>query len=34
MKNSKVSMYADDTIPYHSSKDITQLNKALIFIDK
>ena len=28
-KNSKVSMYADDTSIYHSSKDITQLNKAL-----
>ena len=28
-KNSKVSMYADYTSIYHSSKDITQLNKAL-----
>ena len=28
-KNSKVSIYADDTSIYHSPKDITQLNKAL-----
>ena len=29
VKNSKVSMYADDTSIYHSSKDIMQLNTAL-----
>ena len=29
VKNFKVSMYADDTSIYHSSKDITQLNMAL-----
>ena len=29
VKKSKVSMYADDTGIYHSSKDITQLNTAL-----
>ena len=29
VKNSKVSMYADDTSMYHSSKDIVQLNTAL-----
>ena len=29
MKNSKVSIYADDTSIYHSSKDIIQLNTAL-----
>ena len=29
VKNSKVSMYADGTSIYHSSKDITQLNTAL-----
>ena len=28
-ENSKVSMYADDTSIYHSSKDITQLNTTL-----
>ena len=28
-KSSKVSMYADDTSIYHSSKDIAQLNTAL-----
>ena len=28
-KNSKVSMYADATSIYHSSKDIMQLNTAL-----
>ena len=29
MKNSKASIYADDTSIYHSSKDIMQLNTAL-----
>ena len=29
VKNSKLSMYADDTSIYHSSKDIMQLNTAL-----
>ena len=29
VKESKVSMYADDTSIYHYSKDITQLNTAL-----
>ena len=29
VKNSTVSMYADDTSIHHSSKDITQLNAAL-----
>ena len=29
VKNSKVSIYVDDTSSYHSSKDITQLNTAL-----
>ena len=29
VKNSKVSMFADDTSIYHSSKNITQLNTAL-----
>ena len=29
VKNSKVSMYADDTSIYHSSKDIMQFNTAL-----
>ena len=29
VKSSKVSMYADDTRIYHSSKDVTQLNTAL-----
>ena len=29
IKNSKVSMYADDTSVYHSSKDTMQLNTAL-----
>ena len=29
VKSSKVSMYADDTSIYHSSKDIAQLNTAL-----
>ena len=29
IKNSKVSMYADDTSLYHLSKDISQLNKTI-----
>ena len=29
VKDAKVSMYADDTSIYHSSKDIMQLNRAL-----
>ena len=29
IKNSKVSMYADDTSLYHLSKDISQLNWAI-----
>ena len=29
IKNSKVSMYADDTSLYHLSKDISQLNGAI-----
>ena len=28
-KKSNFSMYADDTIPYHQSHDINQLNKAI-----